>query len=177
MNYRNECVPHNTEDRHWWYAYGEQEEARFVDVCLNHLKLDAKINPDKFVNKYAPDLVVNGILSDLKSQTTPFFTANKYKLDPRFTVTFNRKDYERYNSLYPNIDIYFWINWTQTESKWGSVNYFAGIYTLPFSDLKKLIERPAPEHYYVNRQNPNDLNAKSSFLLDVRQFNCLFYTE
>ena len=177
MTDRNDAVPHNTEDRDWWYLHGEKEEKRFVELCRVKFGLDAEINPEKDTNKYAPDLVVNGIVSDLKSQTTPFFTANRYKLDPRFTVTFNRKDYERYKTHYPNIDIYFWINWSQTESKWGSVKYLAGIYMAPFTALEKMIEAPAQEHHYLNRQDVGNRNARSSFLLDVRHLTCLFFTE
>jgi hypothetical protein len=177
MIYRNESIPHNTEDRGWWYLYGEKEELRFVKLCQDQFGLDAKINPEKANNKFAPDLVVNGVVSDLKSQTTPFFSSTRYKLDPRFTVTFNRKDYERYKNLYPDIDIYFWVNWTQTTSKWGSVKYFAGIFTLPFRDVAKIIEASAPEHFYMHRQDVGNPNATSSFLLDIRNFNSLFTTE
>lgn len=177
MPHRNEAVPHDTEDRGWWYIHGENEEQKFVELCRDRLALNAQINPEKIRNRYAPDLVVNGVVSDLKSQTTPFFSSKVYGLDPRFTVTFNRKDYERYRANYPEIDIYYWINWVQTESDWGKVDYFAGIFFLPFKDVEKLIIAPAPEHHYKRRRDPENKNAKSSFLLDVRSFKCLFSTE
>lgn len=157
--------------------HGEAKEKRFVELCQSKLGLSAQINPEKALNRYAPDLLVDGLVADLKTQNTPFFTAKRYRIDPRFGVTFNRKDYERYKSQYPGIDIYFWIDWAQTESKWGSVDYFGGIFHLPFREVARLIEIPAPEHVYQHRQDPDDKNAKSSFILDIREFKPLFVAE
>lgn len=174
---RNEAVPHDTEDRGWWYIHGEKLEESFVTLCRERLGMDARINPAKERDKTAPDLIVQGTVADLKTQNTPFFTAGRYRLDPRFAVTFNRKDYERYKRLYPDIVIYFWLDWTQTTWRDSSVAYLGGIYRLPFSEVAALIEAPAPEHSYINRQSPNDRNAKSSFLLDIRKFERIFQTE
>lgn len=174
---RNEAVPHDTEDRGWWYIHGEKLEERFVRLCRARLAMDAQINPAKELDKTAPDLLVDGLLADLKTQNTPFFTAGRYGLDPRFTVTFNRKDYGRYKKLYPDVVIYFWIDWRQTTWRDSSVAYLGGVYRLPFADVAALIESPAPEHFYINRQSPGDRNAKSSFLLDIRQFESLFQME
>ena len=55
-----------------------------------------------------------------------------------------------------------------------AVPYMAGIYRLPFSELAKRIESGVPEHKYLNRQDPLNRNAKSSFLLDVRNMENLF---
>jgi len=174
---RNKAVPHDTEDRDWWYIHGEKLEESFVALCRERLGMDAHINPAKARYKTAPDLIVDGAISDLKTQNTPFFMAGRYSLDPRFAVTFNRKDYERYKRLYPDIVIYFWLDWTQTTWRDRSVAYLGGIYRLPFSGVAALIEAPAPEHVYINRQSPDDRNAKSSFLLDIRKFEQIFQTE
>ena len=120
---------------------------------------------------------MEGSLADLKTQNTPFFTASRYRLDPRFAVTFNRKDYERYKNLYPTIIIYFWIDWKQTEWKGNKVDYYSGIFRIPFSDLALMIENGAPEHSYKRRYGDTAGNAKSSFLLDVRNFEALLVTE
>ena len=177
MDDRNDIVPHNTEDRGWWYIHGERLEERFVDICRNHLQIDAKINPEKARNPTVPDLVMDGFLADLKTQNTPFFTAGRYRMDPRFTVTFNRKDYERYKSLYPSLEIYFWLDWTQTTWKDHRVDYLGGVFRLPFVEVAALIEKGAAEHTYLHRREPGDRNAKSSFLLDVRYFEKLFSSE
>ncbi|MGY1425632.1 hypothetical protein [Lysobacter sp. A289] len=173
MSNRNDAVVHNTEDKGWWCHHGLQLEQAFVGLCNSHLKIPAMENPEKATNPYAPDLVVEGVISDLKVQNTPFFVSSRYGLDPRRTVTFNRKDYERYTNLYPDINIYFWVDWTQTESKYGRVDYLAGIYRLPFARVAGLIEGGAPEHNYIHRMNDTQGNAKSSFLLDLGQFETL----
>lgn len=174
---RNAAVPHDTEDKGWWYQHGEKLEETFVRLCSEKLKIDARINPDKELDKTAPDLIVERSLADLKTQNTPFFTAGRYRLDPRFAVTFNRKDYERYKRLYPSIVIYFWLDWKQTTWKDCKVDYLGGFYRLPFADVAALIENDAPEHTYIHRSAPDDRNAKSSFLLDIRKFETLFVAE
>ena len=90
MPSRNDGVTHNTEDKSWWCQHGAQLEHAFVEICHSKLNLDAAINPDKETNPYAPDLIVGGMLSDLKVQNTPFFVSRRYGMDPRRCVTFNR---------------------------------------------------------------------------------------
>lgn len=175
MSERNQSA-HDTEDRGWWYPHGEDLERQFVGLCRTRLKIDAAINPAKAGDKYAPDLVVDGILSDLKVQNTPFFMSGKYGRDPRYTVVFNRKDYARYKYRYPHIDIFFWVHWMQTTSQWGDIEYLGGVYRLSFESVAAMIEAGAPEHRYQYRQGPHDMNAKSSFLLDIRCFDLLFET-
>ncbi|KQQ94955.1 hypothetical protein [Massilia sp. Leaf139] len=177
MSDRNPNVPHDTEDRGWWYLHGAAMEKEFVKLCRTKFGLDAEINPAKDEDPCAPDLMVNGGLADLKSQRTPFYTARRFGIDPRYAVTFNRKDYERYKAYYSDISIYFWLDWTETSSRWGTVDYYGGIFHLPFSDVAALIEAGAPEHSYQHRVGPGDPNAKSSFILDIRKFTALFATE
>jgi hypothetical protein len=74
---RNVAVPHDTEDRSWWYIHGERLEERFVSICRERLKIGAMINPEKARDSTVPDLVVEGVLADLKTQNTPFFTAGR----------------------------------------------------------------------------------------------------
>jgi len=171
---KGNAAMHNTEDKAWWCLHGAALEHRFVDMCANHLGIDGKINPEKATDPYAPDLVVNGTLADLKVQNTPFFTATRYDLDPRKTVTFNRKDYERYLARYPDIDIYFWVDWQQLSWRDSSVEHLAGVYKLPFQSIVQLIRRGAPEHGYLKRKFDRAGNAKSSFLLSLDDFECIF---
>mgnify|MGYP000294092961 CR=1 FL=1 len=165
---------HDTEDKEWWLIHGEDLELQFVDVCKNKLNIDAQINPAKSTDPTAPDLEVNGLISDLKVQHTPFFTSNKYGLDPRYTITFNRNDYERYSEFYPDIGIYIWLDWKQLSSNYGSIQHYSGIFFLPFKEVARLIENSAPEHIYKKRVNDTQNNARSSFLLDIRNFQPVF---
>ena len=180
---RNGFVGHDTEDKNWWCHHGEILEETFVGICREKLGIDIAINPDKATNPYTYDLVFtdkNGAnrIADLKTQNTPFFTAARYGIDPRFAVTFNRKDYERYSNLYPSIVIFYWIDWKQLEWRGNRIDYLGGIYTLPFAEMKRQIESGrVPEHSYIFRRNDTAGNAKSSFVFDLHAFQCLISIE
>lgn len=173
MTSRNPHVPHHTEDKMWWCLHGANLEQKFVELCRRQLHLEAQINPQKATDPYAPDLLVAGQLADLKTQNTPFFTAGRYGLDPRFAVTFNRKDVVRYAGHYPKIDIYFWIDWTQTAWKDQRVEYYGGIFRLPFQGIQALVDAGAKEHVYLNRVG-DPRNANSSYVFDIRSFEKIF---
>lgn len=160
-------VTHDTEDKLWWCLHGNDLEERFVRILRTRFDREAIINPDKMRDKYAPDLVVGGFLADLKTQNTPFFTADRYGLDPQFAVTFNRKDRDRYRDRYPRLHIYFWIEWQTLKLGRSSIRYFAGIFGIPFPRLEPILNA-APEHFYSRRAGESGTNAKSSFILDVR---------
>jgi len=168
---RNADVRHDTEDKVWWLQHGLELEYQFVELCKNQLKIKAEINPAKLDSPTAPDLLVGGKIADLKVQNTPFFSASRYSMDPRFTVTFNRKDFERYSSQYPEIVIYFWVNWTQLAWKDFRVQKLNAICKADFSQIAdKVTSGTAKEHSYIHRQGDTKGNAKSSFLLDIRTF-------
>ncbi len=170
-NERNAEVQHNTEDKRWWLQHGLKLEYEFVDLCRNELNIKAEINPAKSNSPTAPDLLVDGKIADLKVQNTPFFSASKYSMDPRFTVTFNRKDFERYSSIYPEIVVYFWVNWTQLSWRDFQVQKLNAIYKADFSLIAEQINSgKAKEHSYIHRKVDTVGNAKSSFLLDIRTF-------
>lgn len=172
----NANVPHNTEDKMWWYEKGVELEEAFIKHSKEYGLDDAKINPEKATDKKVPDLIVGGRLAELKTRNTPFFTAGRYKFDPQYTITFNLKDYERYREKYPDLDIYFLVEWTQLQYGKYSVRPLKAVYKAPFSLIAKIIESgKAPLHSYERRQNDTQGNAKSSFLLDVRQFQQLVY--
>lgn len=170
---RNRAIPHDTEDRGWWYAKGEDLEHTFVDLC-RRVGLPVAINPEKAYDRSAPDILFRGEVADLKTQNTPFFTAGRFRMEPRFTVTFNRKDLERYLRLHPTIDVVFWIRWTQARYRDVTVDPLHGIWTLSVADIQEQVAAGAPEHTYLRRQQAGDPNAKSSFLLDVRRMTCLW---
>ena len=145
----------NTEDKKWWCNHGEGLERDFVLYWQKYSFIPIQINPEKKTNPYAPDLIIGGEVADLKTQTKPFRTAYRYDREPLYTVTFNRKDYERYSKEYPNILVVFWVKWLKS------------IYAIGFEELANLIKK-APEHHYIKRKNDTKGNAKSSFLLDIR---------
>lgn len=166
---------HNTEDKQFWCKRSLVDEVEFVQYA-NYLGLDARINPAKTHDKYAPDLIVNDRLADLKQQTLPFFRAGDfYGVDPQYAVTFNEKDYVRYRIKYPNIVVYFWINWTIIQMDLGGITYnvnpMAGIWRAEMWMIEKQIDNI---HYYRRRTGGNNElfdpqgNAKASYVLDLR---------
>lgn len=154
-----------------WCKDGEKIELAFVSRYGG--KLNLKINPEKATNPYAPDLVFGeNHLADLKTQNTPFFKAkNLYGIDPSYAVVFNRKDAVRYYEKYPGISIYFWVEWHSVKFVMGTfenkVQYISGVWRIPFKSLVELL-KTAPKHEYQQRKNDQKGNAKSSFVLDIR---------
>lgn len=154
-----------------WCKDGEKIEEAFV-LKYGH-ELNLGINPEKTSNPYAPDLVFDGDkIADLKTQNTPFFKAQSlYNIDPSYAVVFNRKDAVRYYKKYPEIIIYFWIEWHSVKFKMGSfsneVQYINGVWSIDFKDLIELLKK-APKHEYQQRKNDLKGNARSSFVLDIR---------
>lgn len=177
-------VIHNTEDKDWWLIHGANLEKRFVENVCPEIRLDGIINPEKEQDPTVPDLIVNGRLADLKTQNTPFFTASRYNkkeggkkvpFDPTYTVTFNRKDYLRYRKLYPDIDIYFWVQWKVTKynmKNGGVINVspLSGIWYVGFKELMNDIkDGKYPLHSYL-RRGGDMVNATESYVLDLNDF-------
>lgn len=170
---------HDTEDRYWWYRHADQQEQAFVKMMRSH-GFDVRRNPEKLLDPKVPDLMADKEkLSELKSQNTPFFKAAVfYGLPARYTVTFNRDQYEFYLEKWPDLYIYFWPNWTATEWRdptWGTlyvVEPMNRVFGIRLPDLRPLV-RKAKEHWYGKRKNEVRPNHRSSFLLDVRDMPML----
>jgi len=168
---------HNTEDKLWWTIQGAKQEEIFVEDICPRLGLQAIINPAKQLSPYVPDMIVEGKLSDLKCQETPFFKAGElFQLDPQFAVTFNKKDYQQYADKYPNIMIYYWVNWQyvacEIRGKIYLVRPMSSVWRVPFSQFCNIL-KGMPIHNYKRRVSNGWGNAKESYVFDVRQLECL----
>lgn len=167
----NEIKHSDLQAKSLWYKDGERIEEAFVKK--HGESLDLSINPEKTGNPYAPDLVYQkDKLADLKTQNTPFFKAkNLYGIDATYAVVFNRKDAVRYYRKYPDIIIYFWVEWHSVKFKMGSntieVGYINGVWKIPFQNLIGLLTK-APLHEYQQRKDDKKGNATSSFVLDIQ---------
>jgi cold shock CspA family protein len=172
---RNNVVEHNTEDKGYWCRKGEEEEEAFVREIVPHINRNLVIHPDKKKRKTTIDLLNtdNNTLADLKTQSTPFFSAGQYKYDPQYTVTFNHKDYVYYSTSYPNAYIYFWVNWKQLSYGTYTVEPLYGVWEVPFSYLKENIQAGrAVLHKYKHRVG-DKINATESYLFDLQDFHRL----
>ena len=159
------------QERSDWYIRGENKEAVFVHRYKS--RLNVEINPEKNYNKTAPDLVVNGVFSDLKTQNTPFFTASKYNFNAQDSVTFNLKDalnYQRYLS-HSSFLIFFWVDWVAvkmvSDIRTLSVLPCRGVWKIDFSKLNK-IRVNSPIHWY--NQRVREIESRPTVAADLQEF-------
>jgi hypothetical protein len=161
------------EEKPYWCARGEQDERDFVEFVASRHGLSAIINPAKRLDPYAPDLIVDGALADLKAQRTPFFTAGCWDgFDPQFAVTLNAVDVERYSRLNSDLVLLFWVRWDRREYRLGSRTYrlqpMEGVWRTTVSDVTAWIESgAAPLHVYRRRLDDMRRNARASYVLDL----------
>lgn len=166
----------NTEDKQLWYAEGEGLEGEFLESTVPLIGRDVIKNPEKETCPWVIDFcdLTDHCYADLKTQNTPFFAAVKYfycgrqRYDPRYTVTFNRKDYENYKQNYPGCNIYWNVEWKQLTYKGSSIEYLRGVWLSPLRAPGEKIESgQVVLHSYQHRVN-DDKNAKESYLFDLR---------
>lgn len=164
--------PKDNEARMKWYQYGEDLEKLFISTVAPSLHLPIIINPKKKKDPTVIDMTYLGKFpADLKTQNTPFFTANKYGVPPQFAVTFNHKDYTRYKKLYPFAIIFFWIEWKQLSWKGKNVKPMHGLWKVPFWKIVRDIENGSVKlHTYQKRSKDSRPNAKDSYVLDLRNY-------
>lgn len=164
---------HDTEDKRYWTRYGASREVALVRI-LRSLGIEASINPSKVEDPTAPDLIVSGELADVKCQRTPFFKAKElYGIDPQFAVTLNRKDIERYQSQFPSITIYFWVDWETL--RWGPyrVKPMFGIWRATLPQIIQMLTAGIESHSY-RRRITDAINARESYVLDLRQMERVY---
>ncbi|UBD64419.1 hypothetical protein K6V25_16070 [Bacteroides salyersiae] len=162
---------HDLQDKGFWCQTGISKEKIFINMFGE--KLGLIINPEKATNKYAPDLFNTSkqLLADLKTQNTPFFLANKlFNYPPQHTVVFNVKDYIRYKKSYPNIEIYFAVDWQvikyESKDTCIEVRPMVGVWKVDFPTLEEKLKN-APIHCYSQRKNDIKGNATQSYVLNL----------
>ncbi len=165
-------------------ASDEQEPAfvNFINSLGNDL-IKMEINPDKVHDPYTHDLIINGkIPGDLKTQDTPFFKSDiLYNVDPQWAITYNHKDYLRYKEKYTNkggnIILFFDVKRKAQTMFDHTTQPMRAIFYAKASEIESLIEsKTVPLHEYQNRVNDTSGNAKSSYVIDVRLFNMIYYS-
>jgi len=188
MKSRVEGMPDylNTEDKESFTNFASKyQEPKFVEFIndLAYLEFKVEINPKKTEDKYDHDLLINGYKGDLKTQHTPFYRAKDfYNLDPQWAITYNHKDYVRYKNNYTNKNLPFYIIFDVIRKNEFNQKYeirtdaMRAIFMCDVRKLENLIEtNQIPLHSYVNRQDDNKGNAKSSYVFDVRHLRMIYY--
>lgn len=157
--------PASTEDKIAWCRTGEEYELEFCRKYGDRIGI--RMNPEKEENPYAPDLMDADGYADLKFQGTPFYRSGTHGLNPLQCVVLNRKDATRYYQQYPNITIYFWLNFKGGTAYGTSVPRLEAIYSAKLEEITRLIQGGyVPLHHYQKRGD-NKENAKCSYLLDT----------
>lgn len=153
----------DTNNKEYWVNLGVEKEEKFLKKYSSALSVIR--NPGRAFSDYVPDFA---IIADLKSISTPFYTASKYGLDPQYTVSLNVKDVDYYSREYPGIIIIFHVKWETTKYRNIVVKKMDCIYRVSLFHLQYLIaEGTGVLHSYRERGGNN---AKSSYLFDVRFF-------
>lgn len=191
LNTGNDDAPKiSTENRAYWYDWGEKKEREFIKKVVPVLNLEIRRNPEKDKgadgkpHPEAIDLVddTNKCYADLKTVRTPFYMSggeiypkSQKRYDPTYTVTFNKNDYDNYKKNYLNKNkkclIYFWVVWKKNKlgPYYGiSVSPIKGVWVADFSKIVNYNDKyKFPLHYYKNRKN-DDKNAQCGYMLDLR---------
>ena len=176
----------NEDKRAWCEKFGPKTEADFCRWAFMTLDMPVAVNPAKRTDQYTFDLIYDGNPADLKTVRTPFYRADAlYKLDPQYTVTFNRKDGQRYQELYPDIKVIFDVLWGEgmkyqptPDSQPVTVEPMRLIAVGTLTEIWKAIEESGRHrHEYQARVCDQSGNAKESWLLDVRKLTVLHHAD
>jgi hypothetical protein len=180
--YARDILPRkiDMEDKKFWVKYGKKLEDKFLEIIVPEIKYkkngiyisrDIKLNHSKKRSPYSIDFLFNNRKADLKTQLTPFFSLERYcDMNPSFSATFNKKDYERYKIHYKNSIIIFHMCWIELEGFGKKITPIHGVWMVPFNKLQREIENgSAAYHAYGKRVDDKKGNSKGSYYFDIRE--------
>jgi|APSaa5957512535_1039671.scaffolds.fasta_scaffold16329_3 hypothetical protein len=171
------------DNKAFWCQLGEDKERAFVKVMSKiNSPYQVKIHPEKKINPYHPDLLVNfnsdNLIGEVKVKNSPLFIANKYKVNPQYALTMDLKDSFNYNKLLMlgiDVIIFAWIRWEAHEMQLTNKTYkvapMRGVWVTRFSKIraKETSNNPPGIHWYYERYrhppeyNPGgDMNEETS---------------
>ena len=150
------------EDKSFWCKAGLEAEKDFV--ASNKIKgWGVSFNPSKQDSPYAHDYI--GVCPmDIKTIHTKWIKSwQLFGIPPDRAISINKKDFQRYAKLYPNILILCHVTWQQS------------IYLLSIDRARKLIAQGrAKLHTYKNRVDDVKGNAKDSYIFDTDDLDRLY---
>lgn len=87
-------------------------------------------------------------------------------------MVFNKKDRIRCQKKYPDIEIYFWVDWIAirfcgNNNEEIKVNQMSGVWYVNFKELDFILDN-CPLHWYSQRIRDNKGNAKSSYVISLQ---------
>lgn len=181
-------TPHDPEDKRWWIDRGTELEAEFLALCQRVGILDGiRENPERAkggMSLVLPEFVYRGDHLDLKMQSQPFFMAGElFGVHPRYAVTLNWQDVADVSTKYPRCNFAIWVRWESTAYQRPNaeqritVGALHGVWWIDPTQLRQLISaahQQGRRHWYQRRRTDDSGNAKSSYVLDVRDLELLW---
>lgn len=147
------------DDKEQCIVYGEWCEKIFLQEMAERSFLAVKLNREKPRRPKAIDFYVNQWgYCDLKTQTSPFFMAQRdYGIDPNRAISFNVKDclnYAPYLKKGIDVGLFFWVDWkVLSRGRLGPTNYRWGVYFMRFSEIQSIVEADQTQsHEYNDRK-------------------------
>ena len=176
------------DNKAFWCAHGERQEQAFVSL-FNKLKeegviktdLVVEIHPEKKLNPYHPDLLVNkNYIGDAKIKNSPLFMARKYSVSPQYALTIDLKDIFNYRKRFyekkQDVYIFIWVKWQAhkmiTSYNTYEVKQMGGIW---YSKISKVLEHLAEEnvgiHWYKEKfRQPSVCDKETDYAAELIDF-------
>lgn len=128
--------------------------ARYMRQKLNYnVRLNKQLLGE---DKNVPPLVYDGVMSDLVIRTEPFFMSEKlYGIEPNKAITLEMEKLMENKKKYGKFVYFYRTNWGAQSRAFGGytvdVKENKSIYVLTLDDIKKEIQKGAPEHSRKNK--------------------------
>jgi hypothetical protein len=154
-------------DKDGWVKFGNFHEKKIIKF-LYSLGYPIKVNPEKKLDKYAPDAIFFGQPCDIKIRQTPFFTSE----NPQFNVTVNVNKIKSYIEKYgENFPIIIFVNWKKLRG-WGRV--VKPMRVIALTTAGKV--REGRIHFYESRRE-DERNARCSHIVNLLNMKILYCNE
>jgi hypothetical protein len=146
----------------------ETLESRFIAETAPRYGLNAIRNPECAENYCAPDLIIDGMLADLKWRSRPFFKAEElYGVPCQYALTLNVAKISRYLHCWPEMRIYAYLEWPREQVVIGGNRYRVSrkqeLWVLTMQEIEALVWH-APIHTYRERSTGN---ATASYVVNL----------
>ena len=151
--------PKNPQDKKAYVEWGGAQEHPFTQK--NAVKgWRFAMNPEKAHNPYAHDLFAC-VPIDLKTMDRQWDHSQRmFGIPSEWAVSINTKDFVKYARECENIIIVLDVRWLNA------------VYTITLDRARYLIgRRRAKRHFYKDRVDDEDGNAKDSFVFDLRDLD------
>jgi len=154
-------MTHNPQDKDYWVKKGRDMETLFHRTV--HLEgCGVSFPTAKIDDPYGHDFLLTRPM-DLKVQAKPFRTAmERFGIPPRYAISINLKDLQRYAEMYPNI-VFVVVVFFEGEVE---------VRQMTIQRARRLVGNgQAKRHKYINRKNDTSGNGKESFIFDLRDLD------